>query len=678
MRFSTRGIPPLVLLLTGVAVAFPLSTKGILLYLDNPVHLAEVWGLAREGGQGWSTQAFCGFPLGLLHSPLWYGLLAGLMRMGLHPEAPYAAILWFAFVAPALSLLHVVRRFIRPLPALLLSYLILVQQPSIVGHESAWGGMWTWYIGMACLILLADQLSQPRRDLRAFVHLAAIIALIGLTHVFALLVAVLLLAVHFFIHLASRPIPIRRILLELGASLLAALASAAYWVPLLLSRDALVLDQLHLPAAKLILRLLLPTDLMLLYLNRPAVRSELFMTDAIPMVVILGAGLIGGALLIRGRRERLPVLGFLLAALVLLLTLFHPGRLMGLFSWRLLYAVRVGLALASIPLLVWIDRSRLISALSINRPILVFLGSVGILLGFWWGHPLRLALPDPDGNEVQEVDSLWEWLRANRDPAWGRLYVQDTFMTPPLGELAQSHILARTQEQTELYQLGAWYGVVPFSTSRWTRGEFGAFFDISERAMESQDGRNILLERASLANVGVAVVSSPTLADRLGPAFIRIHRVGRYTVYRIVGMSNRWVEPITPGLDATVVSYRPGWIDVKVRATQANSRLGICESWHPFWKLHGNPEIRIARSGQGLLRLDGIPLGTSSIQMEWLQPKYPLVCSLIGWLGIAGSFVAITWKRRRRPPALSGYWAKPAAGAATESDPTEMESQGRL
>ena len=67
-------------------IGSPVLVGGYLGYLDNPAHLAEVYSLARESINGWSEIAFCGFPLGRLHSPLWYGALVALAKLGVPVE----------------------------------------------------------------------------------------------------------------------------------------------------------------------------------------------------------------------------------------------------------------------------------------------------------------------------------------------------------------------------------------------------------------------------------------------------------------------------------------------------------------------------------------------------------------------------------------------------------------
>ena len=60
------------LLVTSLVIAWPVLQGGQITYIDNPAHLAEAHSLAHDAYRGWSEAAYCGFPLGTLHSPLWY------------------------------------------------------------------------------------------------------------------------------------------------------------------------------------------------------------------------------------------------------------------------------------------------------------------------------------------------------------------------------------------------------------------------------------------------------------------------------------------------------------------------------------------------------------------------------------------------------------------------------
>src|SRR5690242_13142673 len=76
------------LLACAAIVGWPLWAGGWGTYFDNPSHVAELQALSR--GEMWHPQAFLGFPVHLLHSPLAYGVLAWLVASGLPVNAAYS------------------------------------------------------------------------------------------------------------------------------------------------------------------------------------------------------------------------------------------------------------------------------------------------------------------------------------------------------------------------------------------------------------------------------------------------------------------------------------------------------------------------------------------------------------------------------------------------------------
>ena len=174
------------LLLAAVVLAWPILTGGYYTYADNSSHLAEIHSLAEEQYQGWSDIAFCGFPVGTLHSPFWYGTLGMLARFGLPAGLLYALMLFIGFVAPPLALYYVARRYLTPVMAGLLGYILLIQHPSLVGLGSPLGGMWTYYIAAALWLVLIARLRDPIRSRRDFVWIGLLVGLIASTHLFVL------------------------------------------------------------------------------------------------------------------------------------------------------------------------------------------------------------------------------------------------------------------------------------------------------------------------------------------------------------------------------------------------------------------------------------------------------------------------------------------------------------
>src|ERR1700753_557296 len=98
------------LALTATVIAWPILGFGYLTYIDNSVHLAEIYELARPGQNGWSELGFAGLPVDTLDSPLFHPLLAPPARAGMPLEPMYVAMLWTGYIAPSLGLYFVARR----------------------------------------------------------------------------------------------------------------------------------------------------------------------------------------------------------------------------------------------------------------------------------------------------------------------------------------------------------------------------------------------------------------------------------------------------------------------------------------------------------------------------------------------------------------------------------------
>src|SRR5207253_1789289 len=97
--------------------------------------------MARPDANGWSELGFAGLPIGTLHSPIFYPLLAFLVKKGVPLGPVYAAMLWAGFVAPALAVYVIARRRVSIAASLFLSYLLLVQPSTVWGIGSPLAGM---------------------------------------------------------------------------------------------------------------------------------------------------------------------------------------------------------------------------------------------------------------------------------------------------------------------------------------------------------------------------------------------------------------------------------------------------------------------------------------------------------------------------------------------------------
>jgi hypothetical protein len=639
------------LLCTGAVIGWPVIAGGYLTYLDNPAHLAEVYAAAFEARNGWSEVAFCGFPIATLHSPLWYGLLSWLARIGFG-STPYVCCVWIGLVAPSLALYRVARRSLAPLPAGAVAYLLLVQRPSVVGVGSAAGGMWTFYIAAAALILLVDRVSRPCTSRRDAAEIAALVGLILVTHLYAVVPLALLAAVHAWVVVGSRRGRRAGILRQASAAALGAAAAAAYWAPMVLARGALVIHPQNLDARSIIARLLVPTHVFELLNRHSTPIDAAAAVAALPMVALAAAGVLGVFHLNR-RSNDAPLYGAVIAAVLLTVLLFLTSefeiRLLGPGSWRLLYFVRVGLALAAVPFLVRLTRLCGRRARGTvgwwAGPLLV---AVALAVGWWFGAPLRAVVPPAGGTEMADVEALWAWLRAHRTGEWGRVYLQDTFEFPKGDvKLSQSHVLALTSDRTGVYQLGATYGVAPYRTVSWTPSEFGTLF----RRFVTDD-EEVYETRVMLWAVnGTHVVTSYASTERMlesSDDFEVVHRVGRYTVFRAKTVSNEWASAMDPGLEVAVDAFETGRYRMRVFVQRPGGQVLVKSSYHPAWRLTasgaGTPKLR--QEDSGLMRLEGWAVGETSVELDYHPVRWPVAVSLCAWAAIAGLFVI----RRRWAP----------------------------
>jgi hypothetical protein len=627
------------LMVTGLLLAWPVLAGGHLTYVDNAVHLAEIAELARHD-PGWSEIGFTGFPLGTLHSPLWYPLLARLARLGVPIEPTYRLALLAGFTAPALAVFGVARARTRPFPAFLAAYLVLVQAPSIFGVGSALAGMWTHGLGAAGVVVLLHLLSKP--ELRRGEHLAAatVLALVALTHLFALLAAIVVFVVTSIIH-ATRGVPPRETLRRVLGAGVAATASASYWLTFVVSAtpDEAPADAMG-PKA-LVYRLFLPTDALYLLDQRfeEAVVRDLFLTDTLPLLSVVALGVIAAAHPVT-RRDPLVQTGAALAALLFVALLVHaylPMRWLGPVSWRHLEWVRLGLALAAVPLLGHLVRR-------FTHRTAQGIAALGLAaLGAWWGRPLAKERPAATEAEWAELRRVWDFVRSHYDPSWGRLYLFDTFGQDwEAGGLARSHVLALTHRETAVPQLGAYYGVVPYRT-RWTLSEFNRAFNT--RGLNAADMR-VLMEKV---NSGAALASSSAIADWLERSgeFERIYGNGRFSVFTLKGASSEWIAPLRPSNTVDEVEWRPGHVAFRLRTEQPRARVVLKTTWHPWWRLEGIPDANLIQSPDGFVGITDIPAGMFRVTVRYTPSPWPTWISAAGWAMVAG-WSTLLWARRPR------------------------------
>ena len=159
------------------------------------------------------------------------------------------------------------------------------------------------------LLLLADRLLRPPRGGRDLAWQAGLYALVGLTHLFALVPAVLLFLIQATRTALVGPSRLVGLGRNAGVALLGATASALYWLPVLLAQEHRVIEHEPLSGGLLMLRLLLPTQVLGLLgnnIDQLPIPDTLYYTDALPMILLVAGGLAGGWMQARARDAREP------------------------------------------------------------------------------------------------------------------------------------------------------------------------------------------------------------------------------------------------------------------------------------------------------------------------------------------------------------------------------------
>ncbi|MGD9781039.1 MAG: hypothetical protein AB7V14_02680 [Kiritimatiellia bacterium] len=617
------------LLALSAVAGWPVLSGGGLWYLDHPAHLAETLERARPGWSGWSDLAFCGFPLGQWHSPVAYGALGELVRLGMPWGFSYVAALWASFAFPPLVLFSGVRERTGAGRAALLASLLMLQPSALVGIESAWGGMWTFHLAAGGLLWLMQRWSAGRDGVAGN---AALIGAMGLTHLFVLAV-VPLLAVLKILFSPRR----KTVVAVLGACILGALASAAYWIPPALARAGGGWTPQNLSPLRILWALAVPADLQSLTSAATIEWREWMQPGVLSLWALIGLG-VAGALRSADAGPSRPArfglaFGGAALAVLLLLPMLPMGldRIWGPASWRLLYVVRLGLAWSA----AGVFASRRAGEES-PMPLGVRGAVAGLLLlglGGWIAAPLRHAVRDPGGQTRKEVYALWNAIRSTANSEeHGRIYLQDTYRNPelPPGLARHSHVLALTAAATGVRQLGAYYGMAPQRTAEWTSGEFGRICGV---APDDPDAASSVLERLRRGHCTRLVVASPAWAGLLEghDGFIREYRSDWFTLFRLAGESRGGVEILSGDLSASVEYPHAGETILDVSSSVPGGALRLAQAWHPDWTPDVAAGVSLASDETGLLRMDNVPAGRRSWVLRYRPPAWPRWVSRGAW-----------------------------------------------
>jgi hypothetical protein len=405
--------------------------------------------------------------------------------------------------------------------------------------------------------------------------------------------------------------------------------AAPYWLPALLHRGHLVIRDEALTPPLGLLYLVAPLDPLALARGELVWRGELFFTDALPMVLLIGLGLAAW----RSRAARLPLLvAGVIALLVLLLVPLSGEALAGPHSWRRLVLLRFLLALAAAPALASLPALVRLAA----RPRAVAAVAVALVASsLWWGRPLRLETPALDSPEIAQLREVWRALAREDRAAPGRIFVQDTFyLAGDERDLFHSHLPALTARETGLDQVGAFYGGMPFVTEDWTAGQFGLVF--GEPLLDTQ--QLLRLERVMpRAAVDRLLLANRQLVRKMTATGVyrEVLRRGRFTVLEPRRGEAAWCEA-GPGVTARVESRRPGAWRLQANSLRDNGRLVLALAWAPGWTLRGAGGATLAPAPDGRLRIDGLPRGEHAVDLVHVPARWPWILALLGAAGLLG------------------------------------------
>ncbi len=631
------------LVLTAAGLGWPLLGDGLLTVLDHPVHLAELYERTEQGTPSWSELGFCGMPLGTLHSPLWYGLLAGLAGLGLPVEGLYRLAVWAGTVATPLALYGVGRGRGSPGVAWAVATLYLLLPTHTLGYASALGGMWTFHLGTGLLVLLAAVLARRPGTPGRWPLLTVLLAVIGLTHAFVLLAAAGLCLAGLAAHVLARRVPWRLLVAEFGAWGLAALCSIAYWGPLLFVLEPGTAGHQDLGPLPLLLRLVAPTDLVALLGESPlqAVRTNLLGSEFLVTAGLFTAGAIGLWRHRQGVAPPLMLLGLALAMLSLaLLALTALGLLpplLGPVSWRFVSFVHLGVALLALfagPF--WPGPNR-------GTRLVVALVILSITSAWWWNRPLATLRHSQEARDLSDLRETWRWLKDHKNPAWGRVALQNTFTANPSHGLGTGHPMALTRHHTGLRQVGTWYGIQPFPTGVWLSSQFGRLFGSDEHT------RTSLQERLDWSLTDVFVSSHPNGAALLGSlgGFEARHRKGRFVTWVRSGASTPTAWAPDNAIKVTGETWAVGALTLQVDVPSAESSLVVGVAHHPWWQLDGPSSARLRAHENGLIQVEDLPSGSTELVLQWVPSRAWARAGWIGWFLLVGFAVG---PGRKRPP----------------------------
>lgn len=637
----------LALALIALVPMLPALVPGALAYMDNGAHLVTVRDLQdilpEEGWfSGWHTRANAGMAQNQVNAPLVWAAVAALG--GLFGVVPvYLAGMLASNMVFAWGAHRLYRRFLDADAAWFGAALAAIAAPDLYGFGGAVGGMWPHRLANGILLagLGSTAPASPGK-------LGAWLALVLVCHTYSGMDAAAIVGIAILLDLGARRW--REAGRRIAGALVGAALSAPFWVPLL---DAELRPELagEIRFLNMVDHLaLLLTPLELLRINDPLRYEFLGGPLNFGWSVLVLAG-IGAAWRHREvLRERLrplaapPLLAgpAFLAVLVVIVCFVVPPTLTDAFGpnpWRHLTLVRAaicGLAGAGLVALGYGARS-----------------SVGVLVGALavagaWGGAREIHAPlDAETRALHEaLGATWRDLEAAAPK--GRIYHQNTSLTSAGPEaLFLSHVGASLAFHTDLPVVGTWYSISPVASEPHMRSSRAGLFGTSKDRWFSQP--LAFWARARAFDVGGFVTVEPELADfldtQVGVERVATHAPFAAFVYRLGGLGT--IE-CPDGWTCTTTGEGRGWVEARVTGTSAPSRLGVRQTWHPWWTatLDGEPLAPTKERGTGRLVFD-LPAfeGEKELKIRWVDPT-----RWTAWIALAGLVAAaVTWRMSRDP-----------------------------
>ncbi len=628
-------------------ITLPIWSGGWLVHGDHAPHIQEALDLAAHTS-GWSDVAFAGFPLGSLHSPLFYGLLALVVRLGAPAWIAYTSFVTASEIVLGLVALEVARRRVAPPFALGVAVLVQTQSLLVSGPSGVLSGMWTFGLAVAFFLLLADRLHEPL-DARIGAQIAALVALIGLTHTFAIhaVVALVLVRTASLVALGREE---RRAALGVAiACALGAIASAAYWLQAMLTigtSDIEPVVQSGWPNFQIFFRPFLEASIDPISVVR-AGRAEL--PDLILLVLAALSFLRLSRLEPRARALLATSVGTMLLVLLVVsrVATMEHREVFGPIPWRIMVVVRALLLFPAVDLFAQLR-------LEPKRALAATLAVGALCLGWAYqrSHLLQLTIPPRAHVGYAEIDAVYREVAALAPSLEGRVYVQNTQGTAP-PPLNNGHPLALLPSRAGVRAVGSYYSLVPFPTDRWLTNFAGPL--VGERVSDAT--RAIIDRRLNDLGAELVVLTEPRAAEvmrRWTPSYRELARIGSFTILRRPNPG--MIRTASPGARLSNFVYDDGRIEFDVARAREPVTVELAVSYASGWRLEppladASPRPR----DNGLMSLP-LPPGDRHVALVYRAPRWPLALSVAGWLAILGGALAA---RRRRSA------ARGAAGADT-------------